>query len=106
MADLFDVRQNPDECEAAFQQLKEHLSCPSILCQPIHGKPLKLYVTVTDRAISAALMQDQGEDQKPIYFVSKTLRGAEVRYQKIEKVALAVIFSTRSATIFRHIRSR
>jgi len=84
-----------DECQMAFQQRKEHLSCPPILCWPIHGKPLKLYVTVTNRAISVALMQDQKEDQKPIYFVSKTLRGAEVRYQKIEKVALAVIFSTR-----------
>jgi len=84
-----------DECEKAFQQLKEQLSCPPILCRPIHGKPLKLYITVTDRAISAALMQDQEGDQKPIYFVSKTLRGAEARYQKIEKVALAVLFSTR-----------
>ncbi|XP_027936375.1 uncharacterized protein LOC114191403 [Vigna unguiculata] len=84
-----------DECEKAFQQLKEQLGCPPILCRPVIGKPLKLYVTVTDQAISAALMQDQEKEQRLIYFVSKTLRGAEARYQKIEKVALAVIFSTR-----------
>jgi len=84
-----------DECEKAFQRLKEQLSCPPILCRPILGKPLKLYVTVTDRAISVALMQDQEKEQRPIYFVSKTLRGVEARYQKIEKVALAVVFSTR-----------
>jgi len=62
-----------DECEQAFVQLMEHLSCPPILCRSHQGIPLKLYVTVTNRAISSTLMQDQGEDQRPIYFVSKTL---------------------------------
>jgi len=51
-----------DECETTFKQLKEHLSCPPILCRPIQGEPLKLYIIVTIKAISAALMQDQGDD--------------------------------------------
>ena len=33
--------------------------------------------------------------QKPIYFVSKVFQGPEVRYQVIEKAALAVVFSAR-----------
>ena len=28
----------------------------------------------------------------PIYFINKTLHGAEIRYQKLEKVALALVF--------------
>jgi len=35
------------------------------------------------------------EVQKPIYFVSKMLQGPEVRYQALEKAALAVVFSRR-----------
>jgi hypothetical protein len=31
----------------------------------------------------------------PIYFVSRTLRGAELRYQKLEKLSLAVIVTAR-----------
>ena len=33
--------------------------------------------------------------QKSIYFVSKVLQRPEVRYQAIEKAALAVVFSAR-----------
>jgi len=33
--------------------------------------------------------------QKPIYFVNKVLQGLEVRYQALEKAALAVVFSAR-----------
>jgi len=37
---------------------------------------------------------------KPIYFVSKVLQGPEVRYQAIEKVALAVVFfSTKTSPL-------
>jgi len=33
--------------------------------------------------------------QKPIFFVGKVLQGPEVRYQALDKAALAVVFSTR-----------
>jgi len=39
-------------------------------------------------------VQEQYQVQKPIYFVSKVLQGPEVRYQALEKAALAVVFST------------
>ena len=45
--------------------------------------------------MSAVLAQDQSQIQKPIYFVSKVLQGPEVRYQALEKAALAVVFSAR-----------
>ena len=55
------------------------------------GTPLRLYFIVTERAISSVLVQEQDQVQKPIYFVSKVL----VRYQALEKTALAVVFSAR-----------
>ncbi len=54
-----------------------------------------MYFAVTDRAISSVLVQEQDQVQRPIYFVSKVLQGPEVRYQAMEKVALAVVFSAR-----------
>ena len=59
------------------------------------GTPLKLYFAVTERALSAVVVQEQDQVQKPIYFVSKVLQGSEVRYQALEKAALAVVFSAR-----------
>jgi len=40
-------------------------------------------------------VQEQDQVQKPIYFVCKVLQGPEVRYQALEKAALAVVFSAR-----------
>ena len=40
------------ECEEAFLKLKEYLTIPPVLCKPQLGPPLRLYFTVTERAIS------------------------------------------------------
>ena len=76
-------------------KLKEYLASPPVLCKPQMGTPLRLYFAITEKAISAVLVQDQDQVQKPIYFVSKVLQGPEVRYQALEKAALAVVFSAR-----------
>jgi len=52
--------------------------------------------------MSAVLAQDKDQAQKPIYFVSKVLQGLEVRYQALEKAALAVVFSARRLRHYFH----
>jgi len=76
-------------------KLKEYLASPPVLCKPKLGTPLCLYFAVTEKTISSVLLQEQDREQKPIYFVSKVQQRPEVRYQALEKVALAVVFSTR-----------
>jgi len=66
-----------------------------VLCKPDLGTPLCLYFAAIEKAISSVLLQEQDQVQKPIYFVSKVLQGPEVRYQTLEKVALAVVFFAR-----------
>ena len=90
------------ECEEAFVKLKEYLASPPVLCKPLVGTPLRLYFAVTERAVSAMLAQDQDQAQKPIYLVSKVLQGPEVRYQALEKAALAVVFSARRLRHYFH----
>ena len=68
---------------------------PLVMCKPQLGTPLRLYFTVTEKVISSVLLQEHNQVQKSIYFVSKVLQRPEVRYQAIEKVALAVVFSLR-----------
>jgi len=90
------------ECEEAFVKHKEYLASPPVLCKPLVGTPLRLYFAVTERAVSAVLDQDQGQAQKPVYFVSKVLQGPEVRYQALEKAAPAVVFSARRLRHYFH----
>ena len=66
-----------------------------MLTRPRQGTPLVLYLAVSDNALSSALVQEVEGEEKPVYFVSKTLRGAELRYQKLEKLSLAVIVTAR-----------
>jgi len=87
------------ECEEAFEKLKKYLASPPVLCKPKLSTPLRLYFVVTERAISSVLLQEQDQVQRPIYFVSKVLQGSEVRYQALEKVALAVVFSAKNSSI-------
>ncbi|XP_072054745.1 uncharacterized protein [Arachis hypogaea] len=39
--------------------------------------------------------RETDKDQQPVYFVSKSLQNAELRYPRLEKVALALVFSSR-----------
>jgi ribonuclease HI len=45
--------------------------------------------------MSTVLVEDSEAGEKPIYFVSRVFKGAELRYQKIERLALAVVTTAR-----------
>jgi len=83
------------ECEEAFVRLKGYFASPSVLGKPFPSIPLLLYFAITDQAISSIIVQDQEQVQRSIYFVSKVLQASEERYQAIEKVALAVVYTAR-----------
>jgi len=83
------------ECEDSFLRLKEYLSQPPVLNRLEKGRPLQLYITVIEHAISSVLVQDREDKQCPVYFVSRLLHGAEKRYPTLEKVALAIVISAR-----------
>lgn len=70
--------QNLDaECENAFVQLNEYLLHPPFLSQTMQGETLLLYLSVTPEAMSATLMLGEGKAQKPVYHISRALRGAK-----------------------------
>jgi len=84
-----------EACEQSFQALKEYLSSPPVLQKPSKGKPLMVYLAISTNVVSAAIVQDQAGDQRPVYFISKALHDVELRYQTIEKVILALVITTR-----------
>jgi len=82
-----------EECEKTFAEIKAAVSSTPILQKPTPGDGLLLYISPSEDAISAALVQQ--EDQKSVYFVGRALQDAETRYQLTEKVALAVVYAAR-----------
>ena len=79
----------------AFQQLKQYLSRPSIMSSPVVDEVLFAYIVVAFYAISFVLIRLDSGIQRLVYYVSKSLNEAEVRYLPLEKAILAVVHATR-----------
>ena len=61
---------------------------------PIKGKPLLLYITALDGSLGALLAQRNAHrKENALYYLSRTLVGAEVNYSPIEKTCLVVVFA-------------
>ena len=80
-----------EKCEEAFKQLKAYLSEPPILSKQVVGEPLYMYLAVSTAAVSGVLVREEQNEQRPVYYVSKSLIDAETRYPTMEKLALAVV---------------
>ncbi|XP_027157746.1 uncharacterized protein LOC113759379 [Coffea eugenioides] len=93
---FFKVLKNADsfswteECQQAFEQLKEYLHHLPTLTWPRPGDKLFLYLSAAVEAVSAVLIREEGV-QRPVYYVSRVLRDPETRYSQAEKLVLALI---------------
>lgn len=54
-----------------------------------------MYLAVSDSALSGVLVREQDGGKLPVYYVSKSLLGAETRYIQLEKLALALVTTTK-----------
>uniref|UniRef100_A0A2N9HY76 Uncharacterized protein n=1 Tax=Fagus sylvatica TaxID=28930 RepID=A0A2N9HY76_FAGSY len=84
-----------EESDRAFEQLKKYLSAPPLLSSPKEGEPLYIYLAVSDKAVSAAIIRDDSGEQRPVYYTSKTMNGAETRYLPLQKLALALFVTAK-----------
>ena len=84
-----------EECAVAFQQLKEYLSRSPIMSSLEVDEVLFAYLAIASYAISFVMIRVDGGIQRPVYYVSKSLHEAEVRYLPLEKAILAVVHVTR-----------
>ena len=57
---------------------------------------LYVYLAVSDKAVSVVLVHADKKVQKPVYYDSKVLHGAELNYSMIEKFALTMITTSRN----------
>ena len=65
------------------------------MSNPKLDEVLFTYIVVAPNAISFVLIRVDSGIQRPVYYVSKSLYEAEVRYLPLEKAILAVVHATR-----------
>ena len=70
------------------------------MSSPMVDEVLFAYIAVALYAISFVLIRVDSGIQKPVYYVSKSLNEAEVRYLQLEKGILTVVHATRKLPQF------
>jgi hypothetical protein len=79
----------------AFEEIKRYLSKPNTLATTNPGTELLLYVSATENAVNAVLVQEQENEhskkQVPVYFIAEALSSSKIYYSEIEKIAYAVL---------------
>ena len=68
---------------------------PPLLANPKEGEALFLYLAVSESVVSSVLVREEEGSQSFIYYVSKMLQGAKLRYSEMEKLALALVITAR-----------
>ena len=75
--------------------MKAYLSALPLLSPSQPGEELFLYLAVSLAVVSAALIREEEKVQKPVYYASRALCGAEERYPPMEKLAFTLVTATR-----------
>ncbi|XP_028123313.1 uncharacterized protein LOC114320358 [Camellia sinensis] len=81
------------EHQKVFERIKAALTSPQTMIAPQPRVPLMLYLTSTPKSIWALLVQDVDGVERPVYYISRKIRGAEVRYTPVERHCLALVFT-------------
>ncbi|KAM1175642.1 hypothetical protein ACFX19_028616 [Malus domestica] len=60
--------------QEAFDSIKAYLTSPLVLVPPQRGKPLKLYISTSDKSIGSWLAQNnEGGKEQAVYYLSRIL---------------------------------
>ncbi|KAA0050334.1 uncharacterized protein E6C27_scaffold88G00600 [Cucumis melo var. makuwa] len=88
---VFDWDQS---CQNAFDSIKKYLLNPPVLSAPATEKPLILYIAAQETSLGALIAQENDKGKEcALYYLSRTLTGAELNYSPIEKMCLALFFA-------------
>ena len=89
------------EAKQAFGGIKSVLTQALVLTSPQFDKDFIIFSFASDHTIAAVLLQkdDQG-NEKPIYFFSRALRDAPLKYQIMEKQAYALVKAIKDFRVY------
>ena len=82
-----------DWAQRSFDALKAALASTPVISPPNYQKDFLLYLAASDTTVGMVLVQtDNVHMEHVIYYLSRGLVGAELKYPYVEKLALAAVF--------------
>ncbi|KAL2103518.1 hypothetical protein ACEWY4_000386 [Coilia grayii] len=79
-----------EECEAAFQGLKDSLCREPVLLSPDFNKTFTVQTDASERGLGAVLLQEDDGHLRPVAYISRKLLPRECNYSTVEKECLAI----------------
>ena len=81
--------------QTAFQRLQQIMTNLPMVQAPIRKRPMLLYLAFSSYAIGALIAQENGSSvEQPVYYVSRTLKDAKIRYPKAERSCLVIVYAS------------
>ncbi len=81
-----------DECERCFVECKKLILSAKILIHYDPNKPIVMVCDASNTGISAILCHVVNNEEQPIFFASRVLTNAEMKYPILHREALAIVF--------------
>lgn len=84
-----------EECQKAFNKIKQYLQGLPVLVPPVSGRPLILYLSVLERSMGCVLGQhdESGRKEQAISYLSKKFSYYEVNYSTVERTCCALAWA-------------
>jgi len=91
-----------EDCQNAFDKIKQYLQDPPILHPPEPKRPLILYLTVLEESMGCVLGQHDktGKIEHAKYYLSKKFRDCEKRYSMLERTCWALAWAAQSLRLY------
>ena len=80
-----------EEAVKSFNLVNLALSSASVLISPDYTQDFILFSFASEHTMAVVLMQKRDQHEKPIAFFSRTIRDEALKYNIIEKQALALV---------------
>nr|XP_027118525.1 uncharacterized protein LOC113735729 [Coffea arabica]XP_027118526.1 uncharacterized protein LOC113735730 [Coffea arabica] len=84
-----------EDCQQAFDKIKNYLLNPPVLVPSQPGRPLIMYLSVLDEAVGCVLGQhdESGRKEQAIYYLSKKFTAYEANYSFLERSCCALAWA-------------
>lgn len=91
-----------EECQQAFETLKRLLMEAPALTFPDPSLEYTLYTDASGGCIGAVLVQDQGNGEQPIHYLSHKLSGSQKNWPIIQKECFSIVYALEKLDHYLH----
>ncbi len=89
-----------ENCQKSFEWVRDYLTSDNVIAHADYSSDFILHMDASFLGMGAVLSQIQNGLERPIYFISRTLKPSEARYSTIEIEAACVIWAVAKLRCF------